>query len=146
MRLASTAEAAPAQAPEGDVIAPESDSRLKKFLRSAIEHDIVHMLGHLTRPGDRVLEVTATLRSYAGRLAGIRPETIHVEAGDWKSEMAALKAKVASLKGSRFDVVFLQGIVSYAADIQEVLELLRPVCHADTRLVLLMPWRNTTSK
>jgi len=136
MNLAPTAGSVSADEPRG-ASTTDTDSRLRVWLRSAIDSDIVHMLKHLTRPGDRVLEVTAALRSYAGRLPGIRPETIHVDTSDWKTEVAALKKKVQSLRETRFDIVFLQGIVSYAADIQEVLEVLQPVCHPDTRVVLL---------
>ena len=136
MNLASTAERVSAP-DQGKPRSVATDGALKTWLRSAIEQDIVHMLEHLTRPGDRVLELTATLRSYAGRLPGTRPETIHVDTNDWKNEMAALKKKVGALAQSQFDVVFLQGIVSYAPDIQEVLEVLQPVCHPDTRVVLL---------
>ena len=117
--------------------AAESDGALKSWLRSAIDQDIVHMLEHFTRPGDRVLEVTAAPRSFAGKREGIAPQTIYVDTGDWDAELASLKRKVQQLQQSRFDVIFLQGIVSYAADIQQVLEVLQPACHPDTRVVLL---------
>ncbi|MBK7858085.1 MAG: glycosyltransferase family 2 protein [Archangiaceae bacterium] len=118
-------------------VPPAKDSALKAWLRSSVDQDIVHMLQHLTRPGDRVLEVTAAPRAYAGKIPGILPETIQVDTSQWKTEIAALKKKIPQLTQSRFDVIFLQGVVSYAADIQELLQLLQPVCHADTRLVLL---------
>lgn len=113
------------------------DTRLKAFLRSAVDRDIGQMLGRLTRPGDAVLEVTAGPRFYAGQLPGLRLETICIRRQSWSDEMADLRARVKALAKARFDVIFLQGIVSYAKDIQEILDVLRPVCHPDTRLVLL---------
>lgn len=114
-----------------------NDNRLKAFLRSAIERDIVQMLNRFTRPGDAVLEVTAGARSYAGQRPGIRAEVLRIRRESWGDELTALRRKVKALARSRFDVVFLQGVVSYAKDIQELFEVLRPVCHPDTRLVLL---------
>jgi hypothetical protein len=46
----------------------------------------------------------------------------------------ALRGRLGNLP---YDVVFLHGIISYTADIQEVLASVRPFCTPDTRLVLL---------
>lgn len=102
-----------------------------------MEEDIRRVLGQFFRSGDRVLEITAGPRSYAGVLSSCCTETIFVDVNEWGVGVAKLRQQLESLQGTRFDVLFLQGIVSYAPDIQHVLSAVRPLCDPDTRLVLL---------
>jgi hypothetical protein len=108
--------------------------RLREFLRGAMEQDIRRTLRRLIRPGDRVLEVTAGPRSYATEIPDITC-TVRVLDVYAKSVFADDFAKLA--EAGSFEVVFIQGVVSYARDLQEILTSLRPLLAPDTRLVLL---------
>jgi hypothetical protein len=123
--------AAPAAGAKGIV------SRLRAFMRKGMENDILHVLGRLVRPGDRVLEITASPRSYAHGLANARVETVHVDASQLASGDSVAGMLRAHDRSEPYDIIFLQGIVSYASDIQQLLAALRPWCAPDTRLVLL---------
>ena len=116
--------------------APRSRRSLGRWLRRAMEGDVERVLRHLVRPDDRVLEITATTRSLAASLGG-SAETISVDVSDRRRGVSELRERLRVLAGAPFDVVFLEGVVSYAADIQEVLAAVRTVCQPDTRLVLL---------
>ncbi len=119
---------APSRAP-----ARRAENPLRSRLRAGMDSDIRKTLARLVRPGDRVLEITASRRSYASQVQGARVETVFVDPADsaWEAGLSGLAERAP------FDVVFLQGIVSYAPDIQHVLAKVRALCGPDTRLVLL---------
>ncbi len=116
---------------------PRPLDALRDFLRGGMDADIRRVLGHIVRPQDRVLEITASPRCYVGQLAAARTETIFVAPADTTAAIDDLRARLKALEKSRFDVVFLQGIISYARDVQGILAAVSPLLGPDTRLVLL---------
>jgi len=112
-------------------------SRISAFMRKGMEEDTLRVLNRLVRPGDHVLEVTAGPHSYAHALTAARVETFHVDATRLASGDPVAEMLGAHGQSEPYDVIFLQGIVSYTSDIQDLLTAFRPWCTSDTRLVLL---------